>query len=190
MWSSLRSAFRSLARDRGFTTLAIILIAVTGGATTAVYAVIDAVMLAPMPFADEERTVVIWMRDVARDYAGGGSRRSAKPTRCTNSRKSLASLGVFGSVNNTSTIQNDDGSRERVQSLLIESEAFDVIGIRPALGRVFNAHDELATGPTTAVISDAFWRSKFGADPNVLGRTLRVATGRQESRPIRSRSSA
>ena len=67
MWSSLRSAFRSLSRDRGFTTLAIILIAVTGGATTAVYAVIDAVMLAPMPFADEERTVVIWMRDVARD---------------------------------------------------------------------------------------------------------------------------
>ena len=120
MWSSLRSAFRSLARDRGFTTLAIILIAVTGGATTAVYAVIDAVMLAPMPFADEERTVVIWMRDVARDSpvveVGLGEAHALHEQ-----SRSFASLGVFGSVTNTSTIQNDDGSRERVKTLLIES---------------------------------------------------------------------
>ncbi len=176
MWSSLRSAFRSLARDRGFTSLAIILIAITGGATTAVYAVIDAVMLAPMPFADEERTVVIWMRDVARDSpvveVGLGEAHALHEQ-----SRSLAALGVFGSVNNTSTLQNDDGSRERVKTLLIESKAFDVIGIRPALGRVFNDHDELATGATAVVISDAFWKSKFGADPNILGRTLRFARG-------------
>jgi predicted permease len=176
MWSSLRSAFRSLSRDRGFTTLAIILIAVTGGATTAVYAVIDAVMLAPMPFADEERTVVVWMRDVARDSPvveiGLGEAHALHEQ-----SKSLASIGVFGSVTNTSTLQNDDGSRERVETLLIEKKAFDVIGIRPALGRVFNDHDELATGATTVVISDAFWKAKFGADPNILGRTLRFARG-------------
>jgi putative ABC transport system permease protein len=176
MWSSLRSAFRSafrsLTRDPGFTTLAIILIAVTSGATTAVYAVIDAVMLAPMPFADEERTVVVWTHDPARatpvvEVALGEVRALHEQS------QSFASLGVFGSVNNTLTLQNDDGSRERVQMLLIESSAFDAIGIRPALGRVFNGRDELAAAPTTAVISDGFWRSRFGADPNVIGRTLR-----------------
>jgi putative ABC transport system permease protein len=179
MWSSLRSAFRSLARDRGFTSLAIILIAITGGATTAVYAVIDAVMLAPMPFADEERTVVIWMRDVARDSpvveVGRGEAHSVHEQ-----SKSLALLGVFGSVTNTSTLQNDDGSRERVKTLLIERKAFDVIGVRPALGRLFNDHDELATGATTVVISDAFWKAKFGADPNILGRTIRFARGNEQ----------
>jgi putative ABC transport system permease protein len=172
MWSSLRSAFRSLSRDRSFTTLAIILIALTGGATTAVYAVIDAVMLAPMPFADEERTVVVWTRDPARstpvvEVALGEIKALHEESR------SFASLGVFGSVNNTLTLQNDDGSRERVQMLLIESAAFDAVGIRPAFGRVFNARDELASAPNAAVISDGFWRSRFGADPNVLGRTLR-----------------
>jgi len=176
MWSSLRSAFRSLARDRGFTTLAIILIALTGGATTAVYAVIDAVMLAPMPFADEERTVVIWMRDVARDSPvveiGLGEAHTLHEQ-----SKSLASLGVFGSVNITATLQNDDGSRERVRTLRLERAAFDVIGIHPALGRLFNDHDELATGAKVVVISDAFWKAKFGADPNILGRTLRFASG-------------
>ncbi len=120
MWSSLRSAFRSLSRDRGFTTLAIILIAVTGGATTAVYAVIDAVMLAPMPFADEERTVVVWTRDPARDtpvveVALGEIQELHKHSR------SFESIGVFGSVSTAMTLQNDDGSRERVQSVLIES---------------------------------------------------------------------
>jgi putative ABC transport system permease protein len=179
MWSSFRSAFRSafrsLSRDRGFTSLAIILIAVTGGATTAVYAVIDAVMLAPMPFANEERTVVVWTRDPARatpvvEVALGEIAALHEQSR------SFASLGVFGSVNNTLTLQNDDGSRERVQMLLIEKAAFDAIGIRPALGRVFNTRDELGRGATTAVISDGFWRSRFAADPNVLGRTLRAVS--------------
>jgi putative ABC transport system permease protein len=184
MWSSLRSAFRSLARDRGFTTLAIILIAVTGGATTAVYAVIDTVMLAPMPFADEERTVVVWTRDPARDtpvveVALGEIKALHEQS------QAFASLGVFGSVNNTLTLENGDGSRERVQMLLIESKAFDAIGIQPALGRTFNARDELASSATTAVISDRFWRSRFGADPNVLGRTLRTPSS-DSKRPAES----
>jgi putative ABC transport system permease protein len=179
MWSSLRSAFRSLTRDRGFTTLAIILIGVTAGATTAVYAVIDAVMLAPMPFADEERTVVMWTRDPGRDtpvveMALGEVRALHEQS------QAFASVGVFGSVNNTLTLENDDGSRERVQMLLIESAAFDAIGIRPAFGRGFNARDEVGRAATTAVISDGFWRSRFGADPNVLGRTLRgVSSGKR-----------
>lgn len=183
MWASLRSAFRSLARDRGFTTLAIILIAITGGATTAVYAVIDAVMLAPMPFADEARTVVVWMRDVKRDSPvveiGFGEAHSIHAQ-----SKSLTSFGVFGSVTNNSTLENADGSRERVKTLLIEKKAFDAIGIQPALGRVFNDQDELATGATTVVISDAFWKAKFGADPNILGRTVRFVGNDEE--PARS----
>jgi predicted permease len=174
MPSDLRDAIRSLARDRGFTALAVLLLALTGGATTAVYAIVHAVLLEPFPLAEPHRTVVIWEYDTARSTpvveVGRGEVDAWRPS------EALESLAVFGSVNAPITIVEGD-RRTRASSSWVSAPFFDVVGIPPALGRAFNATDESDEAPRTAVVSDAFWNRHLGADPGVVGRTLRIQRG-------------
>ncbi len=175
MFSDVRDAWRSLVRDRAFTVLSVLLLALTIGATTAVYAVVDAVLLRPMAFADQDRTVVIWERDDTRgtpvvEVAVGEvetwSRHAA----------SFDALAVFGSVNWPLTLIEGD-SRTRASYASVSSPFFSIVGIRPALGRVFDARDETGNEPRVAVISDGFWKGHFGSDPLVVGRSVRVQRG-------------
>lgn len=175
MVSDLRDAFRAFSRDRAFSLLAVVLFALTIGATTAVYAVVDAVLLRSMTFADQDRTVVIWERDDARgtpvvELALGEvdtwSRHAA----------SFEALAVFGSVNWPLTLVEGD-SRTRASYASVSSPFFSMAGVPPSLGRVLDAGDDTGNEPRVAVISHGFWVRHFGSDPLVVGRSLRVHRG-------------
>lgn len=178
MRSDIRDAFRSLVRDRGFTGLAILLFALTGGVTTAVYAVVHSVILQPMSFGDQKRTVVIWERDLARqtpvvEVALGevGAWREGAT--------SFDTLGVFSSTNSKLTIIDGD-ARARADSTTASASFFDVTGVRPRLGRTFDANDELGSVARVAVISDGLWKRQFASEPQIVGRTMLVQRRIQE----------
>jgi predicted permease len=177
MLSDLRDAARTLARDRAFATFAILLLSITGGATTAVYAVVDAVLLRPMAFGAPDRTVVMWEHDAARattvvEVALGevDSWRAQAP--------SLESAAVFASVNVPVALVGDS-SRTRVSGTWVSASFFDVVGVPPALGRPLDSSDETGDEPRTAVVSDGFWKQHFGADAGIVGRSIRVQGGPQ-----------
>ena len=179
MKSDLRDAFRSLTRDRGFACVAVVLLALTGGATTAVYAVVDAVLLQPMALRSQERTVVIWQRDSARgtpvvEVALG------EVGKWREHATSFDALGVFGSVNFSLSLIDGD-SRTRLRSSWVSAPFFEIVGIGPQLGRVLDANDEAGNQSRVAVISDGFWKQHFGSDRRVVGRIIRVQEGGESS---------
>ena len=170
--SDVRGAARALVRDRGFASLAILLFALTGGVTTAVSAVVDAVVVQPLRFGDQERTVVIWERDVARqtpvvEVAFG------EVAAWRERAKSFDALGVFSSTNAQLTIIDGD-VRTRTSSSAVSASFFSVTGVRPALGRTFDAADEVGAVARVAVISTGLWRRQFASDQQVVGRTMLV----------------
>jgi putative ABC transport system permease protein len=172
MRSDVRDAFRSLVRDRGFTTVAVLLFALTGGVTTAVYAVVQSVVLQPMSFGDQKRTVVIWERDLARqtpvvEVALGEVNAWRERS------SSFDALGVFSSTNSRLTIIDGD-ARTRASSSSVSASFFDVTGVRPGLGRTFDSSDEVGSVARVAVISDGLWTRQFASDPQVIGRTMLV----------------
>ena len=172
MHSELRDALRSLLRDRSFAVVAALLLAITGGATTAVYAIVQAVLLEPLELAEPGRTVVIWEYDTARSTpVVEVSLGEADAWR--DAAEILESVAVFGSVNAPITMLQGD-RRTRASSSWVSAPFFAVVGVRPALGRGFDATDETDETPRTAVISDGFWKQHLGADPMVIGRTLRL----------------
>lgn len=167
-----RYALRSLVRGNRISLAAIALFAVTIGVTTALFAVIEAVMLRPIGMRAPDRTVVIWQRDDARgtsvvEAAYGEAdawRRDAR---------SVEALGVFSSVNwSLSLIAGD--SRARLAYVAVSPLFFEAIGIPPAMGRSLNSRDEAGNEPRAAVISDQLWRQRFGSSPRIIGAVIRV----------------
>jgi putative ABC transport system permease protein len=168
----LRHAVRSLRRSRRTTLVAVALFAVTIGVTTAIYAVVDAVMLRPTAMRAPGRTVVVWQRDEARGTPvveishGEGDvwRQSAQ---------SLDGLAVFSSVSWPLTLLQADAP-SRIAYVAVSASFFDVAGVTPAIGRPFSRQDEAASEPRVAVISDALWRQRFGGDARIVGTLIRV----------------
>ena len=172
MVTELGDAFRSIVRAPRFSLTAIALLAVTIGMTSGVSAIVDAVMLRPMSMVEQNRTVVIWQSDPARDTpvveVALGEIEAWRRQATT-----FDALGVFGSVNWTLTILDGD-VRLRVPYTAVSASFFRVLDAKPALGRLFDATDEAGSGPRTAVVSDQFWKQHLSADPRIVGRTIRI----------------
>jgi predicted permease len=172
MRQTLFDALRDLARDVRFTLLALALLSVTIGATTAVYAVVQAVVLRPLPFADQERLVVIWQRDLRREqplievaYGEMVDWRARTPA--------FEDLAVVGSVNWSLTLagRNED---QAVPLAAVSSSFFTVAGTAPLLGRGFEDADESGAAPRVMVISHGLWMRRYAGDAEIVGRTVPV----------------
>ena len=177
----LRHALRSLVRSRRISLVSVTLFAVTIGVTTAIYAVVDAVMLRPIEMLAPDRTVVIWQRDDARDTPVVEAAYEEIDT--WRNARSLDAVGAFSSVNWSLSLI-DGESRTRLAYAAVSAPFFDVVGIAPALGRVLDSRDEAGSEPRTAVISDQLWRRRFGASPQIVGAVVRVQEDVES--PVRS----
>jgi putative ABC transport system permease protein len=168
----LRNALRSLRTSGRTTLLAVALFAVTIGVTTAVYAVVDAVMLRPGVMREADRIVVVWQRDDARATPVVEiSHGEAEAWR--ESARSLDGLGVFSSVTWPMTLLQGE-TRTRIAYAAVSVSFFEVAGVAPVLGRPLSASDESGTEPRVAVISDTLWRQRFGSDRRAVGSLIRV----------------
>jgi putative ABC transport system permease protein len=163
----LRYGLRALRRSAGFTTVAALTLALGIGANTAIFTVLNGVIFRPLPFADPGRVVMLWetMKDFPQVLVSYPNYLDWRGR--LRSFEDVALYNGFGSFTLTGM-----GNAERVRGGLATGNLFSTLGVQPALGRLFAARDDQVAADRVAVITDAFWRQKFAADPAVIGKTL------------------
>jgi predicted permease len=164
----LKHGARLLFKAPAFTSIAVLSLALGVGANTAIFSVADALLLRPLPYADDDRLTIIWQRspglDVKQDWLSIGQYLDI---RHEGDVFENASAAIGTSFNVTG-----DGAPERVDGIRASSSIFVLAGARPFLGRLFtSAEDEPGQKPV-AILSHDYWARRFGADSNIVGRTI------------------
>ena len=170
MLSDLKSALRQFAKSPGFTAIAVATLALCIGANSAIFSVVHAVLLQPYPWPESDRLVYVYNSYPLMGLPNAGvSIPDYLDRRAGVSDFADAALYHWQSFN-----LEGDQQPERLRGLEVSPSLFSTLQSAPALGRVFTDADARVGAPATAVLSDAFWRSHFGANPAVLGRTIRL----------------
>ncbi len=160
----IRYAVRSLVRSRGFTVTALVILSLGMGATTAIYSVVDGVLLDPLPLDEPERVVSVWL-----DSPENGRARMTPGAYSA----TLAAAGLFESAaafQGRSASLLLDGQATFVRGGAVTVDYFRTLGVHPLLGRTFDADEAAAGAAPVVVISDGLWRNAFGGDPDIVGR--------------------
>lgn len=167
IWSDVRLAVRMLTRAPGFATAAILTLALGIGANAAVFSVVHAVLLEPLPYAEVDRRVQIWSRWRSFEKTWVSSAEVLDYRTRTSSLKDVAAWGV------TRANLTGDGDPVRIGVARVTPNTFDVLGARPLAGAGF-AEEDARPGSTAtiAVISYGLWQRRYGGDSDVIGRTL------------------
>ena len=169
LWIDLRYAARSLWRTPGFTTAAIVTLALGIGATTAIFSAVDALLIRSLPYPQAERLVALWVDATRRGMPRTEWTNVADATDWAAELRSVESLYAYRGWDPTLT---GSGEPVRLAGTDVTHEFFDVLGVRPLLGRGFTAEDDVPNGPAVVVVSDGFWRLRLGGDPDVIGRAI------------------
>jgi predicted permease len=168
----VRYALRTLRRTPGFTTVVLLTLGVGIGATTALFGVMDAAIIQPLPYPHPEQLVHVSLVDPSRP-ARTMAASLADLDLWQRSSRSLSFVGTFRGTNVVVT----DGEPERLDAEMVTAEYLQVYGARPVRGRFFNAEDERPDAPPVVLLGSRYWRRHFNGDPSVVGRTIRFATG-------------
>ena len=168
-FNDLRYSARVLIKNPAFTVTALVTVAICLGANLAIFAVINSILLRPLPFPQSDRLVTIFNTYPKAGVENDGSSITNYFERRGNI-PAFESLSMF--MERTETV-GEAGSMQQEEIVRISPEFFTTLGVTPALGRTFT---DAETGPHANVIilTDAFWRERFNADPNVLGRDTRI----------------
>jgi predicted permease len=160
----IRYALRQLNRSRGFATVAILTLALGIGANTAIFSVIDSILLEPLPFPHQDRLVQL-IADPNSSPAPKGWIREYQV-------RSHALASVSGYSMNTEFNVTGIGNAARAFGSTVSANLFETLGVHPSLGRFFSSAEAVDGQDRVIVLSDGFWRQQFGADPSVIGRTI------------------
>ena len=177
MFQDLRYGVRMLVKAKGFTTVAVLSLALGIGANTALFQLLDAVRLRSLPVAAPNDLAEVRLTDMsgARGYKSAWYPAVTNPLWEQIRDRQQAFSGIFawgtGSFN-----LSEGGEIRPAQALWVSGDFFEVLGIRPALGQVFSsADDRRGCEAPGVVISNAFWQREYGGDPNVIGRKLTLS---------------
>lgn len=170
-----RHAARSLARSPSFSIITVITLALAIGAATAIFTLLDAVVLRPLPYANAERLVALTspVPKIQGQTAVWGLARHEMFYFLERGR-TLENMGVY-MIDEASVLPSRAAERaERVRSASVSASLFDVLGFVPERGRLFVPDDNHNSTPQVAVLSHGFWERRFGADPGVIGTSISV----------------
>jgi putative ABC transport system permease protein len=167
LFDDLRFALRGLVRHRAFTTVSVLTLALAIAANTAVFTLVDGVLIRPLPFRDSEELISI--EHLGREGADELPMSPGLYLLYQERAETLESLGMY--VGTTFTMVRE-GEAERIPTQAVTPDFFKVLGVEAALGRTFTEEEGVPGAEFVVVISDGFWRSRLGADPDVLGQTL------------------
>ena len=170
----VRYAWRSLRRTPVFTATAVLTLAIGVGAVTAIFAVVDGILLRPLPYGHPEQLVGAW-HDLPPLSFRHAQQTSA--TYFTYKRFARTISGIAAYSSGSANVADPSGNSEprRLDAGFISADIVPLLEVPPRLGRSFSAEEDLPKGPAVVMISEGLWRSRFGADPHIIGRTLDVS---------------
>ena len=172
-WQDIRQSLRSLMRQPGFAAIATLTLALSTGVSAALFSVIDATLLHPLPYPNPEQLVDISIEHRLPNGRMTTFAPSLEDVRAWNAANAgFRHVAIERSVFPTAIF--DAGVPERADSLKVSEEFFPLYGISPLKGRLFTAADTVWKAPGVVLISCAFWTSRFAADPAAVGRIVRV----------------
>jgi macrolide transport system ATP-binding/permease protein len=171
LWQDLRFGLRMLARNRGFTVTVVLTLALAIGANTAIFSIVNALLLKELPYAHPERIGTIYARTTGPDSYD--MRRNLDGEQWELLRDNVPSLISAVSGGRTSGVNLQAGSQvQYLHAGRVSAHYFDVLAVPPVLGRNFSEDEDLPHGPKTAILSNALWRTVFGANREVLGQAV------------------
>ncbi len=161
-------AVRKLRASPAFTIAAVATLALGIGATTAIFSVVNTVLLQPLPFPQPDR--LVRLRFTQQGHGDAGTPMDLIDYRTQ--AKRYVGFGVLEST--TGNLSRDDGDAERLSAVRVSANWFDLLRVKPLVGRFFNPDEDKLGVPLTAVLSEAVWRRDFSADPSIIGKTVRI----------------
>ena len=167
----LRYALRLLIGNPGFALVALVTMALGIGANTAIFSVIDTVLLRQAPVKDIDALAVVWETD---RNTSTTREPASLPDFLDFKQRSQRVEQIAAFAGNEVNYTPDQGEAIRLQALAVTDELLPMLGVRPVAGRGFTADEARAGGPAVVVISDGFWTRAFGRDTSVVGRTVRL----------------
>jgi putative ABC transport system permease protein len=168
LWQDLRYAVRTLAKEPGFTIVAVLTLALGIGANTAIFSLIDSVLLNPLPYKNPASLVSL----VAGNREAGTTGTPVSFTKLQALEQQTKALESVGAFYQTTMNMTGRGEPEDINVNRVNADFFHALGVAPAMGRDFLTAEDQVGGADVAILSNAFWRSQFNSDPNVLGKSL------------------
>jgi len=168
----LRYGWRSLTRQPGFTAIVVVTLAVGIGANTAVYSVVDATLLRPLPFREPDRLMAVFLMEPSNGTPSRIAWSYPKYETFRHNQQVFEDSALYRTwlINLTG-----DGEPERLQMEEVSASYFPLLGVEAQLGRTFlPAEDAIPEQSFVTILSDSLWRRRFGADPSVIGRTIDI----------------
>jgi predicted permease len=167
MLNDLKFALRQLRKSPGFTLTAVLTLALGIGANTAIFSLVDSIMLRPLPFPQQDRLARIEYSDGEVSFFPKGWIQALGEH-----SDSFATISGFGADAESNVAETD--SSDRVFGAEVMANAFDALGIHPALGSFFTRDEGIAGRDSVVVLSNGYWQQRFGQNPNVIGQTVRI----------------
>lgn len=164
----LRYGFRILGKSPGFAVVVVIILALGVGVNTAIFSVVDAAMLRPLPYRDPDR--LVWVTEIWREDSGYSAVPNPDYTNWSMKAHSFAEMAAYdggSEANLTGT-----GVPERIPVVSVTTNFFDMLGISPIRGRSFLSQEALPNSPSVGILNYELWRNRFGLDPKVVGKTI------------------
>jgi putative ABC transport system permease protein len=173
MFQDFRFGVRMLLKQPAFTLIATLTLSLGIGATSAVFSLIQGVLLTPPPYQQPERIALITTaRTDGQQTADTRGWPAAQWLEWQKEAKSFEAIAAYGWTFNF--LVTEDGS-ESLEGLFVTKDYFRVTGLQPALGRAFQDSDTVTNAPPVVILGNDLWRSKFNGDPNIIGKTIRIS---------------
>src|SRR4051794_22813026 len=168
--NDLRYSARTLNKSRAFTAVAVLTLALGVGANTAVFSLLNAVLLRPLPYAGPDRLVLVW--ESAPFF--GIQDSPVAPANYVDWKGRARSFEEMGAVEETGYRITGDGPPELVRGAVVTAGVFRALGTQPLLGRIFRDDEDRREAPRVAIIGESLWRRRFAGDPRVIGKQIRL----------------
>src|SRR5215471_9361440 len=175
VWQDLRYGVRALVKTPGFTLVAILTLALGIGANTAIFTIVNAVLLRPLPYPDSERIM-----QVGRAFEKKGEATDLSELKFAFLRDKVQSFeGITAAqAMGPNTYMSDESQTEYIRGMTVSADFFRVLGVAPARGRAFSQIEDSPGGERVAILSDGFWRRRFAADPAAIGTPININGGK------------
>jgi predicted permease len=170
----IRYAIRSLSRMPAFTIAVVLTLALGIGANTAIFSIVDRVLLRPLPFPASDHIMLL------HENRPTSPNMDVNPSNWLDWQRDSKTFETFAAwTNRVPSTVTGQGEPERLETELVSQEFFSVLGVKPYMGRDFTTDDDRPGAPPTAIVSYALWQRKFGGDPAIIGKTVQI-----NSRPV------